>query len=89
MPHGIGPRIGDVWSHCQGGHWTVVDIVSHFGSGRDYVVCEAGSERRIWPLDTWNHLVPDHDPSAPAGAMIRPFQLVRQALLRTPGAVAG
>lgn len=76
----IPPCIGDVWEFHEGGAYTVVGFVRHFGSDRHYVVCEGEDGFRIWPMDAWMHLVPYRGPDALPGAMVRPFTLVRQGL---------
>jgi hypothetical protein len=76
----IQPCIGDVWDYFQGGRYTVVDLIRHFETDQVFVVCENSSEKRIWPRDTWFHLVPYHGPDAPSGTMVRPFTLVQIGL---------
>lgn len=76
----IQPCIGDVWEFHEGGLYTVVDFVRHFGCEREYVVCEGDRDKRIWPKDAWMHLVPYRGADASSGAMVRPFTLVRQSL---------
>jgi hypothetical protein len=78
----IQPCIGDVWEFHEGGLYTVVNFVRHFGTGREFVVCEGerSGDRRIWPKDAWMYLVPYGGGDARPGAMVRPFTLVRQGL---------
>jgi hypothetical protein len=79
------PCIGDVWEHIEGGVYTVVGFGRHFGSGREFVICEGEDGTRLWPRDSWLHHVPYHGADATPGAMARPFTLVRQGLQpRTP-----
>lgn len=81
----IQPCIGDVWEHVEGGLYTVVGFGRHFSCGREYVICEGDDGTRLWPRDSWLHLVPYHGADAIRGAMVRPFKLVRQSLQpRTP-----
>jgi hypothetical protein len=74
------PCIGDVWDYWEGGRYTVVGFVRQFGSEHEYVLCEDGEDRRIWPREAWDHLVPYRGADAPSGAMVRPFAFVRQGL---------
>jgi hypothetical protein len=78
------PYLGDVWDYFQGGRYTVVDFVRHFETDEVFVVCERAGERRIWPRETWFHLVPYHGADAPAGVMVRPFTLVQLGLKPRP-----
>jgi len=85
MVHKLDPCIGDVWDYCEGGRYTVVGFVREFGGERDYVLCEGTAGQRIWPRDRWLHLVPYRGADAMAGAMVRPFTLVRRAVPALPG----
>ena len=80
MTKRIQPSIGDVWDYFQGGRYTVVDLVRHFETGEVFVVCEFAGEKRIWPRESWFHLVPYHGADAPSGSMVRPFTLVQLGL---------